>query len=232
MSSASLKLCPYCAEEVKLAAIVCKHCGRDIPAVSVSPTPGLSEASSDSEVTPVSMTARCWSCGANDQKTSGWCTWCGVDLAKQATLDEEVGNNDATKPVNLNDSVRKNWVWIAAIAALVVLIFVVANLAQAGKNKVASGDYPVASTVREAVAYSVSHYCSQAPSAIGDPSNWMSMGGNSAFINTTGGRITLQASLPGADGTPGEVSAADSLSQSAMDAWNCKTPMLVSAPGD
>jgi hypothetical protein len=24
------KVCPYCAEDVKLAAILCKHCGRDI----------------------------------------------------------------------------------------------------------------------------------------------------------------------------------------------------------
>jgi len=25
------KICPYCAEEVKQAAIVCKHCGRELP---------------------------------------------------------------------------------------------------------------------------------------------------------------------------------------------------------
>ena len=25
------RLCPFCAEEIKKAAIVCKHCGRDIP---------------------------------------------------------------------------------------------------------------------------------------------------------------------------------------------------------
>mgnify|MGYP000525426171 CR=1 FL=1 len=25
------KLCPFCAEEIKKAAMVCKHCGRDIP---------------------------------------------------------------------------------------------------------------------------------------------------------------------------------------------------------
>ena len=28
--SEEIKLCPYCAEEIKVAAIVCKHCNRDI----------------------------------------------------------------------------------------------------------------------------------------------------------------------------------------------------------
>jgi hypothetical protein len=30
MNQNNLKLCPYCAEKIKLAAIVCKHCGREL----------------------------------------------------------------------------------------------------------------------------------------------------------------------------------------------------------
>lgn len=32
----SLTTCPWCAEEIQSAAVLCKHCGRDIPARRVS----------------------------------------------------------------------------------------------------------------------------------------------------------------------------------------------------
>lgn len=35
----SIKLCPFCAEEIKAAAIVCKHCGRDLPVADLSEKP-------------------------------------------------------------------------------------------------------------------------------------------------------------------------------------------------
>ena len=39
MAPDNTRNCPYCAELVKKEAVICKHCGKEIPAIEVSPKP-------------------------------------------------------------------------------------------------------------------------------------------------------------------------------------------------
>lgn len=74
------RTCPYCAETIKMAAIVCKHCGRDIPPATPEEIHPAQEPPEDKRsgmgVTP----PRCKSCGDINNEDAVKCRNCGADL--------------------------------------------------------------------------------------------------------------------------------------------------------
>ena len=231
MSNASvgLKLCPFCAEEIKLAAIVCKHCSRDLPTTIGAPAQIKEQSVIQPEVPSTPVDESCWDCGFVQLGSEGLCVNCGVELNAEKYLASTPSSADSTWTKAPMVSVIAFVAFVLAVVAGVW--WFVSGLDPNRTSLSAEQNYPVATTVREAAAYAVATYCSDAPNGVGDPNNWMSMGGTSAFINTGSGRVTLNASLPGADGSPGEVTATDSLSKEALEAWNCQKPMFVKGAG-
>lgn len=65
-ASESERDCPFCAERIKIAAIVCKHCGRDLASPPEAPPPqpiqpALADAPKAGYSTPVKLFA--WAAG-------------------------------------------------------------------------------------------------------------------------------------------------------------------------
>lgn len=225
-----LKLCPFCAEEIKLAAIVCKHCSRDLPNGTGKSAKGNDASARPSEIDADPRYESCWDCGFVQLDSSGPCVNCGVELSSEKYVSD--ANSISKTPSKAASAFSVIGVVVLVLALVAGAFWFLNGLDPDRKPSSAVENYPVATTVKEAVAFAVAHYCPDAPSDFGSPSNWTSTGVDTrVYASTAGGLVVLNAGKPAADGGPGEVTAFDALSREALEYWNCQSPMLVLAGG-
>ena len=79
-----MKTCPFCAEDIQDAAIVCKHCGRDLPSTSGAEQSTRPEnAASRGHQEGRGPTNTCPFCGQERKHpTMAFCPSCGRDIPK------------------------------------------------------------------------------------------------------------------------------------------------------
>lgn len=76
-----VRKCPFCAELVKKEAVVCKHCGNDLPSIAEPKTPDTFEVV-HAPMGRAETFLRCPKCGKFNAPDAEKCAFCGFTPAK------------------------------------------------------------------------------------------------------------------------------------------------------
>ena len=113
-----MKICPYCAEEIQDAAIVCKHCGRDL-------TEGATEKVSQKRVQLVQKQAE------YEKAIASWERY----LNDQSQLVQQAGRQVTWALVGLLIGIFLILITLYGFGLILVIAGILAAITQSGKRR-------------------------------------------------------------------------------------------------